>query len=166
MGGKPWEDLINAVKELINNIDSNLTLKDSISLSIYIYNDICTNIISDAKADSSLIAQLPSIANGGTNFENPLKSAYSNIKSSFAKFEKFVIGFMSDGQASFPNIAINTFKNDSEVMAKTDFRFIFFGTNDSSSLKPIADSFGAQLSVAISFEDLKSCFLEIINCLS
>jgi len=66
----------------------------------------------------------------GTNFEAPLRDAYRICERTQSQFEELELYFLSDGDALYPEHAVNHFKTNAAIMSKLRFTVIDFGKED------------------------------------
>jgi len=163
MNGQLWHDLMVAVKATINHILSTPTLKNSIKITVINYGSNARVIFEKMRPSLDLLEKIEIKGSSGTDFENALRVAYETILGSKDEFDKFTVGFLTDGRAHYPEKIIERINNDTEkIKHRINFNCVLFGKAN-SNLEDIAKNLNAKYEKAISSEDLKNSFKEIIN---
>ena len=160
-----WYHLIEAVKNTFNLILGNNTLKNNIKVTVFIHESTTKNCFTKEQVDLSLI-NLIQPRWGCNDFEPALAAGYDAILDSQNEFDSFRVAFMSDGGCSYPkNIIEKINKDDKKIKSKIQFNCIMFGTEPSGIEvnKKIAANLGGKYTNAITFEDLKNSFKEVLN---
>ena len=156
-----WTQLMAAVKDSIRLILSNSALKETIKITVINYGSTARIVFKEQEPHLDLIDKIKNNG-GGTDFENALTLTYDTLLESKSKYDIYTIGFLTDGQAGYPQKIIDRINEDSEnVKSKINFNCILFG-NQSSNLETISNSLNANYTNAINFEQLKNSFKEIL----
>ena len=162
MEGKPWTDLMAAVKDTMNHIVNTPNLSESIKITVINY-ESSARIIFNKMEPSLDLLDLINYHPGGTNFEVALQKAYQVILDSKDEFDIFTVGFLTDGRDCVPKKIINVINADAEkIRHRIFFNCVLFG-NEDSELETIAKHLNAKYNNAIGFEELKDSFKEIIS---
>jgi len=162
MEGKSWSDLMAAVKDTMNYILNNPNLSESIKITVINY-ESTARLVFEKKEPSLDLLDLIDFKSGGTNFELALSKGYQSIIESKDEFDVFTVGFLTDGRAHYPEKIIERINNDTEkIKHRINFNCVLFGKAN-SNLEDIAKNLNAKYEKAISSEDLKNSFKEIIN---
>lgn len=161
MDGTPWNDLVLSVKASFKSIEKNSSLKDNMQCYVIVYeNDVNQVIHIDNITENECNKII--FTSGGTDFGPPLQKAYEIISNNLNIFKKFNMIFMSDGQASYPKTEIEMFKSNQEIMNRTRFDFVLFGTSN-SNLSQMSIDLGGCYNQALDFSSLSAKFIEIVN---
>ena len=162
MRGRDWTDLMAAVKETIEFIISRPTLKNAIKITVICYGHRSRVVFKEENPSLDLIDKIV-FGDGGTNFELALTETYDRILESKDKYESFAVGFLTDGEAEYPQKIIDKINADADkIKQKIKFNCILFGS-ESSNLEMISKNLDGNYTNAINFEQLTKSFKEIIN---
>ena len=86
-------------------------------VSVITYDDISRVVIENQSPDPALMSRITYMGHG-TNFEKPLSDAYRLAKRYESQSDRFVLLFLTDGTANYPNAAVSQFISDRNLFSK------------------------------------------------
>eukprot|EP00347_Sterkiella_histriomuscorum_P017940 403347401 len=163
MKGDRWQDLMKSVQAFMELICANIKIQKHSRITALTYEDNIYEVFEERIPDIELL-DLITFKGGGTDFKKPIKYMEQCIQKHFAKYDKFVVCFMTDGDAGFPKKQLESISKDENIMRKLDFRCILQGTDQSGAnkLKNIAAKLQGTMKECIDIEDLKEQFISLV----
>jgi hypothetical protein len=96
----------------------------------------------------------------GTFFDPPLDLALKHMEANNDKYKNFVVCMMTDGQAAYPNVAVEAIKK-SAVLGKMKFKAVAY-TGGSDALKQIANNLNGEYVTTLQSNQLANAFISLV----
>eukprot|EP00347_Sterkiella_histriomuscorum_P024480 403330967 len=163
MKGQRWDDLMACVKTFMEIICADIIIQKHSRITTLTYDHEIHEIFEEKVPDLDLLDQIQYIG-GNTSFSKPFNYMKECIQKHIENYDKFVVCFISDGEASYPQSQLQEITADQALMSKLDFRCIFQGEEKSGAnlLRGIAAKLGGTMKQCIELSDLKEEFINLV----